>query len=147
MPGKMARSDPRPSVRVTRGVGSGQHFASVLQEGRENANIDAGLGFIWRISVNGRRSDIGFSKPPKTLRFCIVDVSQIVPNPRSVWHGFGTNWTGRSISEHQILAGVIGRLVWHGFGTDLARRANLSNPYSRLAAAAGLPVLTRPRPR
>jgi glycosyltransferase 2 family protein len=51
MPGKMARSDPRPSVRVTRGVGSGQHLASVLQEGRENANIGAGLGFIWRISV------------------------------------------------------------------------------------------------
>ena len=49
MPGKMARSDPRPSVRVTRGAGSGQHLASVLQEGRENANIDAGLGFIWRI--------------------------------------------------------------------------------------------------
>jgi hypothetical protein len=23
-----------------------------LQEGRENANIDAGLGFIWRISGN-----------------------------------------------------------------------------------------------
>jgi len=51
MPGKMARSDPRPSVRVTRGAGSGQHLASVLQEGRENANIDGGLGFIWRISV------------------------------------------------------------------------------------------------
>jgi phosphonate metabolism protein PhnJ len=51
MPGKMARSDPRPIVRVTRGAGSGQHLASVLQEGRENANIDAGLGFIWRISV------------------------------------------------------------------------------------------------
>ena len=50
MPGKMAKSDPRPSVRVTRGAGSGQHLASVLQEGRENANIDAGLGFIWRIS-------------------------------------------------------------------------------------------------
>src|SRR5262245_14595688 len=50
MPGKMARSDPRPSVRVTRGAGSGQHLASVLQEGRESANIDAGLGFIWRIS-------------------------------------------------------------------------------------------------
>jgi len=50
MPGKMARSAPRPSVRVTRGAGSGQHLASVLQEGRENANIDAGLGFIWRIS-------------------------------------------------------------------------------------------------
>ena len=52
MPGKMARSDPRPSVQVTRGAGSGQHLASVLQEGRVNANIDAGLGFIWRISVN-----------------------------------------------------------------------------------------------
>jgi len=28
----------------------GQHLASLLQEGRENANVDAGLGFIWRIS-------------------------------------------------------------------------------------------------
>jgi hypothetical protein len=44
MPGKMA-------VRVTRGAGSGQHLPSVLQEGRESANIDAGLGFIWRISA------------------------------------------------------------------------------------------------
>ncbi len=51
MPVKIARSDPRPSVRVTRDAGSGQHLASVLQEGGENANIDAGLGFIWRISV------------------------------------------------------------------------------------------------
>jgi hypothetical protein len=50
MPGKMPRSNPRPSVRVIRGAGSGQHLASVLQEGRENANIDAGLGFIWGIS-------------------------------------------------------------------------------------------------
>ena len=41
MPGEMARSDPRPSVWLTRGAGSGQHLASVLQEGRENANIDA----------------------------------------------------------------------------------------------------------
>ena len=41
-----------PGVRVTRGAGSGQHLASVLQEGRENANIGAGLAFIWRISVN-----------------------------------------------------------------------------------------------
>ena len=51
MPEKMARSDPRPSVRVTRGAGSGQHLLSVLLEGRENSNIDAGLGFIWRISA------------------------------------------------------------------------------------------------
>jgi len=32
-------------------AGGGQHLASVLQEGRENANIDASLGFIWRISA------------------------------------------------------------------------------------------------
>jgi len=52
MPGEMARSDPRSSARVTRGAGSGRHLASVLQEGRENANIDAALGFIWGISAN-----------------------------------------------------------------------------------------------
>src|SRR5262249_42615901 len=50
MPGKMARSDPRPSVGVTRGAGSGQHLASVLQEGRENANIDA----VWDSSGESR---------------------------------------------------------------------------------------------
>ena len=55
MPGKMARSDPRAGVRVTRGAGGSQHLASVLQEGGENANIDAGLGFIWRISVIASR--------------------------------------------------------------------------------------------
>jgi len=32
-----------------------------LQEGRENANIDAGLGFIWRISVKLRN--------PRFVRF------------------------------------------------------------------------------
>jgi hypothetical protein len=50
MPGKIARSDPRPSVRVTRGAGSGQHLASDCKRAGENATIDAGLGFIWRIS-------------------------------------------------------------------------------------------------
>ena len=58
MPGKMARSDPRPSVRITRGAGSGQHLASVLQEGRESANIDADLGFIWRISAKTKSSQL-----------------------------------------------------------------------------------------
>ena len=57
---------------VTRGAGSGQHLASVLQEGRENANIDAGLGFIWRISVktssfpldlNGSAIAVGAGRP------------------------------------------------------------------------------------
>jgi hypothetical protein len=41
MPGKMARSDPRPGIR---GAGSSQHLASVLQEGRQNANIDGRFG-------------------------------------------------------------------------------------------------------
>src|SRR6516225_7915427 len=72
MPAKMAGSDPRPSVRITRGAGSGQHLASVLQEGRENANIDAGLGFIWRISVDMSRRRIAFvyapAPPPDTAR-------------------------------------------------------------------------------
>ena len=72
MPGKMARSDPRPGVRVIRGAGSSQHLASVLQEGRQNANIDAGLGFIWRISVktfsfpldlNGSAIGVGAGRP------------------------------------------------------------------------------------
>ena len=52
MPGKMPRSDPRPSVRVIRGARSGQHLASVLQEGRENANIDAVWDSSGEISVD-----------------------------------------------------------------------------------------------
>src|SRR5262249_27827701 len=61
--GKMARSDPRPSVRVTRGAGSGQYLVSVLQEGWENANIDACLGFIWRISVKEWRAEYNEVRP------------------------------------------------------------------------------------
>jgi hypothetical protein len=34
------------------------HLASVLQEDRENANIDAGLGFIWRISMNPTQNSV-----------------------------------------------------------------------------------------
>src|SRR5262249_12417179 len=46
----------KPATSLTRVITHelqrrGQHLASVLQEGRENTNIDAGLGFIWRISV------------------------------------------------------------------------------------------------
>jgi hypothetical protein len=68
MPGKMARSDPRPSVRVTRGAGSGQHLASVLQEGRENGNIDAGLGFIWRISGEIAEAVLTICAPTQRVR-------------------------------------------------------------------------------
>jgi hypothetical protein len=57
MPGKMVGSDPQPSVRVTRGAGSSQHLASLLQEGRENAIIDAGFGFIWGISFSMTNQD------------------------------------------------------------------------------------------
>src|ERR1700738_1682083 len=62
MPGKMARSDPRAGVRVIRGAGSSQHLASVLQEGRENANIDAGLGFIWRNQRQRETFDVMHSR-------------------------------------------------------------------------------------
>jgi hypothetical protein len=39
MPGKMAGSDPRAGVRVTRGAGSSQPLASVLQEDRETRTL------------------------------------------------------------------------------------------------------------
>ena len=39
MPGKMARSDPRPRVRITRDAGSGQHLTSVLQEAGETRTL------------------------------------------------------------------------------------------------------------
>jgi hypothetical protein len=63
MPVKIARSDPRPSARVTRGASSGQHLASALQEGQENAKIDTGLGFIWRISVEIAPEPTGHGLP------------------------------------------------------------------------------------
>ncbi len=77
MSGALTRRDPedhRPDVLsaprprgdaanwVTRGAGSSQHLASVLQEGRESANIDAGLGFIWRISAKSYMSVQGRSR-------------------------------------------------------------------------------------
>jgi hypothetical protein len=40
-----------PAFGLRELAGSHPHLASVLQEGRESANIDAGLGFIWRISA------------------------------------------------------------------------------------------------
>jgi hypothetical protein len=59
MPGKMARSDHRPSVRVTRGVGSGQHLASVLQEGRRT------LMPVWELQqvfLSGEYDCAGFER-------------------------------------------------------------------------------------
>ena len=46
MPGKMARSAPRPSFGLPELLVAVQHLASVLQEGRENANIYASSGVI-----------------------------------------------------------------------------------------------------
>src|SRR5262249_40814137 len=53
MPGKMARSDARPSVRVTRALVAVSTSRLSCKRAGANANIDAGLGFIWRISVKG----------------------------------------------------------------------------------------------
>ena len=91
MPGKMARSDPRPSVQVTRGAGSGQHLASVLQEGRENANIDAGLGFIWRISVH-------FSGRPSACR-----CNQLRTYARAMPAARPARWPGRALGKEGIM--------------------------------------------
>jgi hypothetical protein len=33
-----------------------------LQEGRKNANIDAGLGFIWRVSVKRRAQEVQINR-------------------------------------------------------------------------------------
>jgi hypothetical protein len=49
MPGKGAGI--RPSTKHSDYPRCWLAVTSVLQEGRENANIDAGLGFIWRILV------------------------------------------------------------------------------------------------
>jgi hypothetical protein len=56
MPGKMARSDFDQAFGLLE-VLVAVSTASVLREGRENANIDAGLGFIWRISAKMLRKD------------------------------------------------------------------------------------------
>jgi hypothetical protein len=54
------RLNPQFTIKWSVEHFSGQHLGSILQEGRENANIDAGWRFIWRISGNiiqaGRRA-------------------------------------------------------------------------------------------
>jgi hypothetical protein len=96
MPGKMARSDPRPGGRVIRGAGSSQHLASVLQGGRENANIDAGLGFIWRISANSDRraerkpqSGSGQGFRPNLQHAKSATVKRIILNASLYIHSYG----------------------------------------------------------
>src|SRR5262249_40730883 len=49
-PSQIWRHPGTPNLSCRHDTKPGQHLASVLQEGRENANIAAGLGFIWRIS-------------------------------------------------------------------------------------------------
>src|SRR4051812_22294961 len=44
---------PSTIGRASRAAGRHPHLASVSQEGRENANIDVGLRFIWKISAYG----------------------------------------------------------------------------------------------
>src|SRR5262245_56888683 len=51
MPGRWPDQTLDQAFGLTEGSGRRPHLASVLQEGRENAIIAAGLGFIWRISV------------------------------------------------------------------------------------------------
>jgi hypothetical protein len=51
MPTNIARSSASTTDRAARGAGSCPHLTAVLQEGRENANIHANSGVIWRIPV------------------------------------------------------------------------------------------------
>src|SRR5262249_27566093 len=105
MPGKMARSDPRPSVRVTRGAGSGQHLASVLQEGREAANIDAGLGFIWRISAKMSVVDCTITGLEKARE-------QLVGLPKAdLTHQAITKWCEAKANYNAIQAAEAGSML------------------------------------
>src|SRR5262249_35798624 len=52
MPGRWPDQTLDQAFGLPEGSGRRPPLASVLQEGRENAIIAAGLGFIWRISVN-----------------------------------------------------------------------------------------------
>jgi hypothetical protein len=45
----MAHPADESTVRGARGDGSRPNLASVLQEGRKNASIDASSGVIWKI--------------------------------------------------------------------------------------------------
>jgi len=54
MPGRWPDQTLDQAFGLPEGSGRRPHLASVLQEGRENAIIAAGLGFIWRISAHTR---------------------------------------------------------------------------------------------
>src|SRR4030095_4689420 len=89
------------------GAGSDQHLAFVLQEGRENANIDAGLGFIWRISVKAG----AIAKVLARLRTCCTSLG----GPATVGQDMETS---RRIGVDQISSarGVrahVGGRPWH----------------------------------
>jgi hypothetical protein len=51
MPGKMARSAPRPPFGLPEGAGSRPHLAFFFQASGKSANIHATLGVIWGIPV------------------------------------------------------------------------------------------------
>ena len=116
MPGKMARSDPRAGARVTRGAGSSQHLASVLQEGRENANIDAGLGFIWRISDEHSSDGIRSVSPlperkrqfakPYPIRFDVREVLTVHPRCALVGAALGIGMGQDALSADLVVQGV-----------------------------------------
>jgi len=139
MPGKMARSDPRPSVRVTRGAGSGQHLASVLQERRENANINAGLGFIWRISVKmvvlSMRSFLKDLTPPIMARAIRRLHSRVEPNSAQV--------IAQTQAQHRLYDRFLPVLCHHvppGWIVDVG--ANVGTTAAAMAKECDNPILS-----
>jgi len=56
MPGKMARSDPRAGVRVTRGAVAVSTSRLSCKRAGKTRTLMPVLGYIWRISVKRRLS-------------------------------------------------------------------------------------------
>jgi hypothetical protein len=124
MYGKMPR---RPSVRITRGAGSGQHLASVLQEGRENANIDAGLGFIWRILVKHSKPRCPELNPSHNTRRQHAPTRRFLTNVRRTACCTDGSWNLSILTlQCSILAVAdqrIARLLWRTNGLLVATEA------------------------
>src|ERR1035441_10601177 len=69
---------PSTTVRAARGDGSCPNLASILPEGRKNANIHASSGIIRGIPVNAYIVTSG-GTPPQTLIMPVTAPSGITP--------------------------------------------------------------------
>ncbi len=136
MPAKIAQISRSTAVRAVRGVGSGPHLASALQEGRKNANIHVRSGAIWGIPVkvfSAREGTIESNVFRENLRRVRI-LNLITPNSEEPpCHNRATGAGAKSVK------------VWRSPGTlprRLARRAAITT-----TRAAGTTPLWRISPR